>query len=58
MTMCGICCNRSGCTDSGDFFTLSEVQEKYQKNNRKHLHMDLPAYEEFEDEPEDDMMEL
>ena len=25
---------------------------------RKHLHMDLPAYEDFEDEPEDDMMEL
>ena len=25
---------------------------------RKHLHMGLPAYEDFEDEPEDDMMEL
>ena len=25
---------------------------------RKHLRMDLPAYEDFEDEPEDDMMEL
>ena len=25
---------------------------------RKHLHMDLPEYEDFEDEPEDDMMEL
>ena len=25
---------------------------------RKHLHIDLPAYEDFEDEPEDDMMEL
>ena len=25
---------------------------------RKHLHMDLPAYENFEDEPEDGMMEL
>ena len=25
---------------------------------RKNLHMDLLAYEDFEDEPEDDMMEL
>ena len=25
---------------------------------RKLLHMDLPAYEDFEDEPADDMMEL